>query len=142
MKMHWCTAKVNLAGLGFHIVVFGQERPVSWPEAQVLIALHGDENVFEIKPCGVTDGSPSEEKRRLLGKYGNMVERVFPGRTFRMEMVMPGETTDQVEVDSFTGETTVEVKPEADVDSDKPLDAPTGPAVFKPNKHPRPMAGA
>jgi hypothetical protein len=139
MKMHWCTAKVNLAGMGFYIVVFGPERPVSWPEAQVLFALHGDENVFEVKPCGVTDASPSEEKRRLLGKYGPVVERVFPGRTFRMEMVMPGETTDQVEVDSF-GETITTI-PEA-VESDEPMEPPTGPAVFKPNKHPRQTAGA
>lgn len=139
MKMHWCTAKINLAGLGFHIVVIGPDRPVSWPEAQILIALHGDENVFEIKPCGVTDGSPSEEKRRLFGKYGNMAERVFPGRTFRMEMVMPGETTDQTEVDGF-GEA-IATAETADVDSDKPIEPPSGPAVFKPNKHPRPAAG-
>ena len=54
-KMHWCSAKVNLAGKNLTIVVFDATNPISWPEAQVIMVLHGEENIFEIKPVAVSE---------------------------------------------------------------------------------------
>ena len=62
MKMHWCTGKINLSGQGFMIVDVGAHEPISWPEAQVLMALHGDENVYELKPCAIARRSAVDEK--------------------------------------------------------------------------------
>jgi len=136
MNMHWCTGKINLAGKGYTIVVIDATEPMSWPELQVMIAMHGDENVYDIKPCGIADVSPTDEKRRLLGKYAtsaNLVEQVFPGRTFRMEMTMPAEDADLPKL-------TAEGRAPPPDDEGESLEPPVGPAVFKPGKHPRPSA--
>src|SRR5262245_11017648 len=103
MLMHWCTARVNLAGQNYHIVEYGQHEPISWPEAQLIQAMHGEENVYDIKPCFVSDVSPASEKRRLVAKYpayAHMVEQVFPGASPRMEMTMPGEQDTQPRADA------------------------------------------
>jgi hypothetical protein len=141
MKMHWCTGKINLAGQSYTFVKIEATRPASWPELQVLQALHGDENVIDIKPCRISDTSVRAEKNRLLGKYGAVVEKIFPGHTPRIEMLMPGETEDQPRVDD-EGEalhTNGTPGPGPDDDDDdgtetKPAEPPTGQAVFKPSR--------
>lgn len=137
-KMHWCACRLNLSGQGFTVHEFHQYDPVSWPEVQVLMLLHGDENVYDIKPVRIAEVDPAEEKRRLLGKYGAATEAVFPGRTFRMEMCMPGEEKSQPPADSFGQQATVNTEGE----SEGPLEPPTTPPVFKPGKHNRPAAEA
>jgi hypothetical protein len=159
-KMHWCTAKVNLAGQGFTVFVFNEFLPVSWPEVQVLMALHGDENLMEIKPCKVSETTTRAEKNRLYAKYGNIVERVFPGHAPRMELLMPGESDDQPLIESDEGRITTPIAPapanghppqpgpEPDDDDDdegeaaKGLEPPSGPAIFKPGGIPRPRASS
>lgn len=135
MKMHFCTARVNLSGQGFHIFEFLATDPISWPEAQVLMALHGEENVMDIKPCAIADVNPAEEKRRLLGKYATyakVVEQCFPGRTFRMELLMPGEDDHQRPVD---GEGTAYAQmPDDDDDDDELREPPSAVPVFKPGR--------
>jgi len=91
-KIQYCTCKVNLAGQNCHTVLFTEFNPVTWPEVQVLMALHGDENVMDIMPCGVGEVWPTEEKNRLIALYGyRVVESCFPGRAFRMDYMMTGE---------------------------------------------------
>lgn len=146
MNMHWCTGKVNLSGQNFTIVIFEAGDPISWPEAQVLMALHGEENVYELKPCATTDTLPRIEKERLLVKYGLIAEKVFPGYSPRMEMTMPGEP-EQIATTNGNGEPTPGPAPDDDEDdgddeSAKGVDPPAGPAVFKPGKHARPQKGA
>jgi hypothetical protein len=88
-KIQYCTCKVNLAGQNCHVVFYSQFDAVTWPEVQVLQAIHGDENVMEIMPCGIGETWPTEEKNRLTAKYGHkVVEACFPGRAFRMEYMM------------------------------------------------------
>lgn len=139
MKMHWCTGKVNLSGQGFTIIVFDKIDPISWPEAQVLMALHGEENVYELKPCATTDTEPRTEKERLVLKYGLVAEKVFPGYSPRMEMLMPGEPEG---VPHTNGEPKPAPDDDEDDDNGKPVDPPAGPAVFKPGKHQPPAKGA
>jgi len=143
MNMHWCTGKVNLSGQNFTIVVFDNISPISWPEAQVLMALHGEENVYDLKRCATTDTTPRAEKERLLLKYGNVAEKVFPGYSPRMEALMPGEPEEQPH--SNNGEPKPTPQPDDDDDGDedaKGVDPPAGPAVFKPGKHQPPAKGA
>jgi hypothetical protein len=144
MNMHWCTGKINLSGQGFMIINVGAHEPISWPEAQVLMALHGDENFYEVKPCAISETTPVDEKNRLLGKYGGIAEKVFPGRTPRMEMVMPGEPETQSVADEYgkvasNGHPTPPKPEPTPGDDDEEDDAaarpPGGPAVFKPGKH-------
>lgn len=159
MKMHWCTANVNLSGQNMHIVQFLATNPVSWPEVQVISALHGDENVTDIKPVRVSDTHKEREKQRLLAKYGLIVEQVFPGRAFQMEMLMPGEPAAQPGADDEGRPNGVPAQP-SDGDDERdpnvrsePLNepVPTGPgddpppdtpppssAVFHPTRTPRP----
>ena len=91
-KIQYCTCKVNLAGQNCHTIIFGEHNPVTWPEVQVLMAMHGDENVMDIMPVGIGEVWPTEEKNRLASIYGSrIVESCFPGRAFRMEYMMTGD---------------------------------------------------
>ena len=122
-KMHWCTGKVNLSGQNFTIVVFDALTPISWPEAQVLMLLHGSDNVYEIKPCAISETSLVDEKNRLAVKYGfKPVEQVFPGRNPRMETLMPGEPENQRRANA-EGQAV-----DGEEDDDDPVDEPRPPS--------------
>jgi hypothetical protein len=92
-QIQYCTCKINLAGQNCHTVIYGAHNPVTWPEIQVLFALHGEENVMDIMPVGIGEVWPTEEKNRLAALYGRkVVEACFPGRSFRMDYMMTEET--------------------------------------------------
>ena len=150
MKMHWCTCRVNLAGQNLTYVTFHAADPVSWPEVQVLSAMHGEENVMDIKPISIAEINSRVEKDRLIAKYGLLVERVFPGRAFRMETLMPAET-ENLPISDRDGELTGahttgnggnrngDDDEEDDDKTPEPEQPPSpAPAAFKPGKHPRP----
>jgi hypothetical protein len=163
--MHWCTAQLNLSGQGFTVIWFDQTNPVSWPELQVLMAIHGEENAFDIKPVAIGESSVAAEKERLQLKYRFApVEHCFPGRNARMEMLMPAETQELPRTDEYgqiieprvlvspngnghpieepPAPTPIPPQPEDDEDDEdaaKPLEA-IAPAVFSPGKHQRPGA--
>jgi len=90
-KIHYCKCRINLAGQNCHTVIFDEHNPVTWPEAQVLMTLHGDENVMDVLPIGVGETYPLQEKERLMMRYGRIVEQCFPGRSPRMELMMTGD---------------------------------------------------
>lgn len=91
-KIHYCTCRINLAGQNCHIIKYEQFNPLTWPEVQVLMALHGDENVMDIVPISIGEVYAGREKERLVQIYGpRIVEACFPGRNFRMEMLMTGD---------------------------------------------------
>lgn len=101
-KMHWCTANLNLSGQGFTVIWFDATNPISWPEAQVLMVVHGEENIYDIKPIAIGETTVSDEKQRLAIKYRHQpVEHVFPGRNPRMETMMPAETLELPRADQF-----------------------------------------
>jgi hypothetical protein len=167
VKMHWCAGKVNLSGQGFTIIWFDQHNPISWPEAQVMMAVHGEENVYDLKPIAIGETTVAEEKERLAIKFGwKPAEHVFPGRNPRMEMLMPAHEQELPAADQYgqiiggfvvTGTPgnghpieeppspmpkPIPPQPEDDEDEEdaKPPMTTPGPAVFKPGKHPRPGA--
>ena len=133
-KMHWCTCVVNLAGQGLTFVKIEKQFPVSWPEVQVLMLTHGEENVTEIVPVAISEVEPQREKERLAAKYKwQPVEQVFPGRSFRMELLMPASREDLPRVE-FDG-TPMRQQPDDDDDHIGPLEPPVGPPVFSQGKH-------
>ena len=146
MKMHWVTCRINSSGQGYYIVDVLPNAPISWPEAQVLMAIHGEENVYEIKPVFISDSDPRAEKERLFTKHysGRDVEGVFPGRVPRMELLLPGEPEDQPLCDNdgqrlpdnASAPITSNGGDEDEEDDEVKTDQPA--AVFKPGRHPRP----
>ena len=91
-SIQYCVCKINLAGQNCHTVIYDKFNPVTWPEVQVLQALHGDEKVMDVMPVGMVEVWPTEEKNRLITIYGReVVEACFPGRAFRMDYVMTDE---------------------------------------------------
>jgi hypothetical protein len=169
-KMHWCTARVNLAGQGYTVIWFDQTNMVSWPEIQVIMAVHGEENVFDIKPVAIGETSIGTEKERLQLKYKYApVEHCFPGRNPRMETLMPAETDNLPRADEYgqiieprtlvsiisggnghpveepPAPTPIPPQPEPEDEDEEDAAVPEGPpppAVFKPGKHLRPAKGA
>jgi hypothetical protein len=154
MKMHWCTCRVNLSGQNLTHVSFSPQDAVSWPEVQVLTALHGEENIYDIKPISIAEINSRIEKDRLIAKYGMIVERVFPGRAFLMETLMPAHSENLplsdrdgiplAEQVAATGNGNGNGDHPGDDDEEED-DAPApeqppspAPAAFKPGKHPRP----
>jgi hypothetical protein len=135
MDMHFCTCRINLAGQGFTIVDILASEPMSWPEIQIMMALHRDENVWDITPVAIGNSDPAAEKRRLAAKYRAtpVVEQIFPGRTPNMDLLMPGQPTDQPRADEYG------IPLPAAPDDEEVLgrEPPTGPAVFKPGLHRR-----
>lgn len=92
-QIQYCRCKINLAGQNCHTVILDEYSPVTWPEVQILMQLHGEENVMDIAPVGIGEVWPTNEKNRLISKYGRrVVESCFPGRNFIMEYVMTADT--------------------------------------------------
>ena len=79
--MHFCTAMVMVAGDKDQIVFRDKFNPISWPEAELLRVIHGDDAVLELKPFVRVDQAPHEERMRLVLRYGKeYVDDCFPGR--------------------------------------------------------------
>jgi|LakMenEpi03Aug12_release.lakeMendotaPanAssembly.Ray.scaffolds.fasta_scaffold33132_8 hypothetical protein len=89
--MHFCKATIRVSGDVRTVIVRDTHNPVSWPELEILRALHGDESISDVKPFIRVEQSSKDEKERLRQIYGNAVaEGVFPGRNPQMEMDAPG----------------------------------------------------
>ncbi len=88
--MHFCTAYVAIAGDKNQIVHRGRFNPVSWPEIEVLRAVHGDDSVTEVNPFVEVEQDPRAERERLVLIYGGeALNLCFPGRNPRMDMNAP-----------------------------------------------------
>lgn len=138
-KVHYCTCRINLSGQNCHTVYYDQFNAVSWPEVQILMALHGEENVMDVVPISIGEVWVGQEKERLISLYGKrVVEAVFPGRTPRMELLMTGDEDLPVRVE---GQPSVKVHAPTNGDDDEDDDDETArPPVtaaptFKPGRH-------
>jgi hypothetical protein len=98
--MHFCTAMISLAGDDQQKVYRSQFKPVSWPELEVLQAVHGPGSVNDVRPFVRVDQEPRAERDRLSLIYGKeiieggspQVIPVYPGRTPNMDMEAPDIT--------------------------------------------------
>jgi hypothetical protein len=89
--MHFCTAKIQLAGDLRNVVHREQDRPISWPEAEILRYIHGEEAVLDVKPFVSVKQTAKQEKERLGLIYGHsVVDDIFPGKNPQMDLDAPG----------------------------------------------------
>ena len=92
MQQHLCECFIDVAGEKLNVIWKGEPNLVPWPEIAVLLQMHGEQAVYDIKP--VTLGpreSAAREKERLALKYGrDTVESVYAGRMPNIEWFMPG----------------------------------------------------
>lgn len=88
--MHYCTASIRLADENETVVVRDTFRPVSWPEVEIIRAVHGDTAVSDVKPFVKVTQTAKAEKERLRAIYGPVVEDIFPGKNPQMELEAAG----------------------------------------------------
>jgi hypothetical protein len=87
-ELDWVTCLVALGGDVRSIVYKGPTNPITVPEIDVLIKLHGDASVTDVEFFETTESNAAEEKNRLLSKYPEpLVSELFPGRNPNMGLV-------------------------------------------------------
>ena len=87
-ELDFCTCMIAIGGDVRQIVYRGESNPVSVPEIDILLALHGESSVNNIEYCRTEPSTPGDEKNRLLAKYSpSVVNAIFPGRTPNMPMI-------------------------------------------------------
>lgn len=92
-KMHLCTCFVALGGDTRNVVWRGESNAVSFPEVNILKAVHGPEAVQSVTAIDEVESDPVREKARLVAIYGgDVVERMYPGYAPMILMTMPGTT--------------------------------------------------
>jgi hypothetical protein len=95
--MDFCTCIVELAGENGQVVHRDKFHPLSWPELDVLQALHGEGSVQNAKPFIRVEQDPRSERARLEMIYGDVIVTkgnaetppVYPGRNPSMVMEAP-----------------------------------------------------
>jgi len=88
--MHFCKCDVKIAGDLRNVVPRAEFNPVSWPEVEVLRAIHGDDAVENVVPFVDVKQTAKEEKERLRHLYGPVVDEVYPGKNPQIEMTAAG----------------------------------------------------
>lgn len=96
MQQHLCECFIDLAGEKTQVIWKGEPDLVPWPEIAVILQVHGEQSVYDIKPVALGPRqTPLKEKERLALKYGrDNVEAVYAGKGFNMEFFMPGWPVD------------------------------------------------
>jgi len=88
--MHFCTARIAIAGDHQNVYSATEFDPISWPEIAVLQYLHGDQSITEVVPFAVAAQTGREERSRLAEKYKeSIVSEVFGGRQSPGELDAP-----------------------------------------------------
>ena len=93
MQQHLCECFIDVAGEKLNIIwKCPPDTLVPWPEIAVIMHVHGEQSVYDIKPIRLGPReSANREKERLVLKYGrDNVEAVYAGKSFNMEFFMPG----------------------------------------------------
>jgi hypothetical protein len=91
--MHFCKANVQIGGDIRNVMYRNEFDPVSWPEVEILRAVHGNESVLDVEPFVAVEQRPRDERERLLFLYGEGPLRVvWGGRNAPDEMEAAGAT--------------------------------------------------
>ena len=92
MQQHLCECFIDVAGEKLNIIWKCAPDLVPWPEIAVLMQVHGEQSVYDIKPVALGPrDTPNREKERMVLRYGREnVEAVYAGKAFNMEWFMPG----------------------------------------------------
>jgi len=83
---------IDIAGEKLTVIWKCAPDLVPWPEIAVLMHVHGEQSVYDIKPVALGPReTPLREKERMALKYGREnVEGVYAGKAFTMEFFAPG----------------------------------------------------
>jgi hypothetical protein len=93
--MHFCTARVLIAGDSGQVVMRDRYSPVSWPELEILKVLHGEDAVLDIQPFVKVPQPPKAERDRLVLLYGEpVVQHIWGGNRPPTEMSPAGSLPD------------------------------------------------
>ncbi len=92
MQQHLCECFIDIAGEKMQVIWKGEPDLVPWPEIKVLLEVHGEQSVYNIRPIALGPReNQTQTKDRLVRKYGReAVENVYAGKSFNMEWFMPG----------------------------------------------------
>jgi hypothetical protein len=92
MQQHLVECMIDNAGEGTNILKRGAENPVPWPEILVLMEIHGENSIYDIRPVGLASReSAQREKERMMSIYGrDVIEAVYAGKSPNIEFFMPG----------------------------------------------------
>lgn len=92
MQQHLCECFIDVASEKLNVIWKSAPNLVPWPEIPILMEIHGEQSVYDIKPVELGPReTPLREKERLVLKYGrDVVEKVYAGKAFNMEFFVPG----------------------------------------------------
>ena len=91
--MHFCKAVIAPAEDMRNTVHRTEYSPISWPEVEIIRAIHGDASVVEIVPFVSVPQTPRAERQRLAEIYGDSAcAHVWGGRSGPSEMEAPAAT--------------------------------------------------
>lgn len=89
--MHFCKAEIALGGDIRNVADRGYFSPVSWPEIDIIRALHGDEAIVRVEPFVLVEQNPRAERARLAEIYGEgPITQAWGGRNPPAELAAPG----------------------------------------------------
>jgi hypothetical protein len=97
--MHFCTCVVAITEDNGNAVHRTEFNPVSWPEIEVISALHGPASVSNVIPFVLVRQPADRERDRLFNIYGPIVVQqvdtapaIYPGRHPNMPLEAPDFT--------------------------------------------------
>lgn len=100
-KMDLCTCEIMLSGDKRTIIARGPTRPMSWPEINLMMYVHGERNVTNLKVVGEVETDNSTELETLKLKYGSQAEAAFPGSRPKLPMEAPDDIPRDIVLDEY-----------------------------------------
>jgi hypothetical protein len=113
-EMDICTCMIQLAGDSRTIVHRDRHNPLTYPEVNLMMFMHGDRYVTDIKVIDTIETDNSTELENLRVKYGKQAEEAFPGQRPRLPLKAPDDIP-RVElppIEPYTPENHKETTPE------------------------------
>lgn len=90
-KMDICTCKITLNGDSRQVIYRGPTNPMTYPEVNLMMFLHGDRYVTDIKVIKTVETDNQSELHNLRVKYGDATHEAFPGQRPRLPLEAPDD---------------------------------------------------
>jgi len=90
-----------LSGDNRTIIVRGPTRPMSWPEVNLMMHMHGERYVTDLKVVGEVETDNSQELENLRVTYGKIAHEAFPGSRPKLPMEAPDDIPRDIVLDEF-----------------------------------------
>ena len=88
-KMDICSCMITLKGDKRTVVYRGPTNPLTYPEVNLMMFMHGERFVTEIKVIKEVETTNTEELQNLRSKYGEVVTEAFPGGRPSLPLTAP-----------------------------------------------------